>query len=198
MEGSPFVCQTHAFIFFCYLVYTVGKARKHIHTFNSFTKQLHSCNFLFCSCHLSVRLSARTHPGEKNTYKNTECKGKCTYSTSQILTWTAIILSPLSSWHLTDNDVIVSSRGGLPLIEVGVSARVCVCSYLSKASPGHSRYCLAYQTSCQVFFPSLSPTLSLSWLSAALCSRYNNGNVGLWRSQMPEVKPACWHECFVS
>lgn len=115
---------------------------------------------LFASQHAHIQ-------AKKNTYKNTECKGKCTYSTSQILTWTAIILSPLSSWHLTDNDVIVSSRGGLPLIEVGASerARACVCSYLSKASPGHSRYCLAYQTSCQVFFPSLSPTLSL----LALC-----------------------------
>lgn len=198
MEGSPFVCQTHAFIFLCYLVYTVGTARKHIHTFNSFTKQLHSCNFLFCSCHLSVRFSARTHPGEKNTYKNTECKGKCTYSTSQILTWTAIILSPLSSWHLTDNDVIVSSRGGLPLIEVGASERARACVAIC---PKH-RLAIAgivwpIRQAVKCSSP-LSPPLSLSWLSAALCSRYNNGNVGLWRSQMPEVKPACWHECFVS
>lgn len=196
MEGSPFVCQTHAFIFLCYLVYTVGTARKHIHTFNSFTKQLHSCNFLFCSCHLSVRFSARTHPGEKNTYKNTECKGKCTYSISQILTWTAIILSPLSSWHLTDNDVIVSSRGGLPLIEVGASARarVAICPKHRLAIAGIV-WPIRQAVKCS---SPLSPPLSLSWLSAALCSRYNNGNVGLWRSQMPEVKPACWHECFVS
>ena len=37
---------------------------------------------------------------------------------------------------------------------------------------------------------------SVSWLSAALCSRYNNGNMGTWRSRVPEAVPACWYAHF--
>ena len=35
----------------------------HAHPFNSYMNKLHSCNSLFCSCHLSVRLSAHICPG---------------------------------------------------------------------------------------------------------------------------------------
>lgn len=74
MKGSPFVCQTHAFILYCYFLYTVlYGSHTHTHPFNSYMNKLYSCNCLFCSCHLSVRLSAHTYPGRTHTHTHTYC-----------------------------------------------------------------------------------------------------------------------------
>ncbi len=130
--------------------------------------ELHSCNALFCSCHPSVRLSAHICPSTR-TYIRTLSVHASTQTVSAKSSHELLSFYLLSAPGIVLTDVIVSSVGGLSLIEVGVSACVCMCvrSYLSRASPGYGRYCLAYQTSCQVLSLPLSPPLSLG--SLLLC-----------------------------
>ena len=191
MKGSPFVCQTHAFILSCYFLYTVCTPRTRTLLILTWTSYIPATPFSVPV--ISLYACQHTYVQAEHTYRHTHSHAYERYKSNPHMNRFHYLLSaPATS--LTD--VIVSSGGGLSLIEVGVGACVCACvcvcayNYLSRASPSHGWYCLAYQTSCQV--------LSLSWLSAALCSCYNNGNVGLWRSHTPEVKPACLHACLVS
>lgn len=81
-------------------------------------------------------------------------------------------------------DVNVSPKGGLPSIKVGVTT-----------CPKH---CMTMAGTVWLIRQAVKffLSLSLSGFLSALCTCYSN--MGLRRSQMLAVKPACWHAWCVS
>lgn len=82
--------------------------------------KLHSCNSLFCSCHLSARLSAHICPDRAHPYVWTPSAhaGTQTVSVKSSLELLSFYLFWAPAISLTD--VIVRSGGGFSLIEVHV------------------------------------------------------------------------------
>lgn len=91
MKGSPFVCQTHAFILYCYFLYTVCTAHTYTHPFNSYMNKL-QLPFLFLS---SLCTPVSTHTSRQNTHVYTDCSYKHTYSINPHMSCSHFIPSKL-------------------------------------------------------------------------------------------------------
>lgn len=166
MKGSPFVCQTCAFILYRNFLY------KHMDTHTQPFKheQVTFLPFLFLSFHCTP-----VCPNPRNsTYIHAGARTVSVKSSHELPSF-----DPLSAPAIGLTDVIVSSRGGLSLIEVYVRGRVGVCIAI----------CPEHRLAVTAIVWPIRQAVKCS-LPAALCSCYNNGNVSL---KVKEAWSPNWH-----